>query len=475
MAVLDEYGLDEELASPEFLELVRSPDQEVRASAFSVVKQVTRKGRAVLGEVIRSASDSYGYIRYLCVKILQAVDPSVLDSYLDVDVTPIAVWERELRAPDPGRRNQAVLALGAYGAVAVPLLRSALDASDPAARQLALLALARVGPPALEALGTAVGDADRDVRRQAAWALAAGGVGAAEYLVLAFRDAEPGVRETALRSAAALGHLVAPAIPAMLPLLADPDGLVSYKALAALEGLAAYSGPFAERVVEALGAVSPRLRSSPVSRVARSRNPQPEDLALLLGVLREEGDQVVRLAASVLLWSAFPTGFATTPVLNALEALAKDPPPQDYLVESMFSWFPRSGPDVVRFLPFFIDRGLRSWSAEVRNEAESWFQSLEAPEATAVPALIELLGSPNSTAQRNWPYPAIPVLLTCRAPMTWSLWLAGREAARDQAGFAAGVAAPYAVRAPVWSAPGRSQPCGSGGSLLARPAARRRR
>src|SRR5262249_65672 len=86
--------------------------------------------------------------------------------------------------------------------------------------------------------------------------------------------------------------------------------------------------------------------------------------------------------------------------------------------------------------------------------------------------LIPLL---NSTAQRNWPYPASPVLLLCQPSMTWNPLLAGREAARDQEGFAAGVAALYAVPAPVWSPPGRRHPCRSGGSLRARPAARRRR
>src|SRR5262249_56575376 len=100
----------------------------------------------------------------------------------------------------------------------------------------------------------------------------------------------------------------------------------------------------------------------------------------------------------------------------------------------------------------------------IREMHSTWIDAVNAGD------LVCLL---SSTAQRNWPYPASPVLLTCQPSMTGNPFLAGREATRDQEGSATGVAALYSVRAPLWSATGRRHAGGSGGSLPAWPAARR--
>src|SRR5262245_47382834 len=64
--------------------------------------------------------------------------------------------------------------------------------------------------------------------------------------------------------------------------------------------------------------------------------------------------------------------------------------------------------------------GYRPTIHELRVLAEHW-----AEQALSVDVF-------HSTAQRNWPYPASPVLLTCQPSMTGNPFLAGREATRDQ-------------------------------------------
>jgi HEAT repeat protein len=90
---------------------------------------------------------------------------------------PVSHWVEALKDPDPGKRKQAVRALGHVGAAdsaTIPAVTDALKDSNARVRAEAALALLNIGPPAKDAvpdLEKAQNDKDATVRCYAQKAL----------------------------------------------------------------------------------------------------------------------------------------------------------------------------------------------------------------------------------------------------------------------------------------------------------------
>jgi HEAT repeat protein len=167
----------------------------------------------------------------------------------------------QLASPEPSTRNAAAHSLGSMGAAAkaaAPALIAALSDNVSAVRATAAFALGRIGADTdtvLPALGRALRDPDHDVRTNAGFALAAIGRAGVPVLAAALRDKASGVRKEAASALNGMdpASLAAPAVPALVVLLGDPDAEVCDTAIWALKNTGSAAVP---ALTKALGAQS---------------------------------------------------------------------------------------------------------------------------------------------------------------------------------------------------------------------------
>jgi HEAT repeat protein len=131
-----------------------------------------------------------------------------------------------LRSEPDRRCLAAAYALEALGEPAVPALIGLLKEGDVKVRWAAVSALSGIGPgakAAVPALVEALRVPDREARERVAEALAGVGPEAVETLTRALRDRDPKVRGGAALALEGLGERAAPAVPALIAALSDPE------------------------------------------------------------------------------------------------------------------------------------------------------------------------------------------------------------------------------------------------------------
>ena len=136
----------------------------------------------------------------------------------------------------------AVYALAAIGAPAVPALRDAVHDDDEAVRALATATLSEMGREGRESvpdLLSAFRDESTSVRWKAAEALGTVGAGSSAVpdLINALGDEDWGVRRSAVLTLARLGPPAEDRVAALVTALRDPDKYVRGKAALGLEGI----------------------------------------------------------------------------------------------------------------------------------------------------------------------------------------------------------------------------------------------
>lgn len=145
----------------------------------------------------------------------------------------------DLVSGDEQRAQAAVAPLAALGEAVWPSLRELLQAYDPDQRWWALCVLAQNERPPLEWLQAGLLDDSPDVRQCAALGLCS--------------------------------HPFEPALPALITALADPDGMVSRLAVAALTALGAAAVP---ALIDALEDEHPSVRLNATRALAGLADPR---------------------------------------------------------------------------------------------------------------------------------------------------------------------------------------------------------
>ncbi|GIP33208.1 HEAT repeat domain-containing protein [Paenibacillus sp. J2TS4] len=163
-------------------------------------------------------------------------DTVAADSPEAVDAQP---WLDQLQHADPELRVAAANRLGLWGeaageAGAVPALARALEDAFEPVRLNAAYGLARMGEQGISALLQALQHEKKAISRTAAYGLSAAGDGAVAGLAAALESQRD---EIAVHAAFALGELrqlAAPAVPALIKLLAHSSEPVRYTVVEAL-------------------------------------------------------------------------------------------------------------------------------------------------------------------------------------------------------------------------------------------------
>jgi HEAT repeat protein len=143
-----------------------------------------------------------------------------------------------LRSPDGDTRGRALAALVGRGAEATPVLLAALGDPDGRVRALSAEGLGMLGDDARAAdpLAAALHDQDDDVRSRAAVALLRlGDPRGLPAVVATLNDGIDVLHSDVSRSVYALMGLGPAAVPALVPLLGDPDEGLRYKAAYVIE------------------------------------------------------------------------------------------------------------------------------------------------------------------------------------------------------------------------------------------------
>jgi N-acyl-D-amino-acid deacylase len=262
-------------------------------------------------------------------------------------------WAAALQDRDPGACVSAVVALGQFGAPAVPSLIGALGHGDREVRETAVAVLTRLGragqgkllealqagnapqragaaealggmapPPeaALRPLLTAIADADAGVRAKAAFALRGFGARAAPALVAALKDADLEVRGTAGFAVGYIGPEARAAVPQLIEFLSDKEQGLREVATVTLGRLGPAAVP---ALLDALQAKVPEVReraADALGRIGAQRalgDTVPQAVAALTVALGD-GVPPVRGTAALALGQIGPAAKSAIPRLSAL-------------------------------------------------------------------------------------------------------------------------------------------------------------
>lgn len=243
----------------------------IRLTRLEAAQLLVKIGPDAVPALCQTLDDPRSAIRQPAVEVLRDLGPAAIRAFLHL----VVVLGED---PNPQLRREAAIALGRLGnAAAASYLIDRLDDPDERVRQAVAEALVLLGGPALPAIGEAF-QAGKS-RAALAWVLAHIGPPARNtepILIPALADPDPQVRQQSARAVVliggdvrpclpillaalqdrsfrwdALGALVkvgAPAVPAMLPALRDPDEIVRGDVARALGQL----GPAAKEAVPAL-------------------------------------------------------------------------------------------------------------------------------------------------------------------------------------------------------------------------------
>lgn len=307
----------------------------------------------------------------------------------------LALLLEDLKNPDANVRSDAVRAFVSLRSNAKPALAALIEASkdaDEKVRANVARALGAIAPTADAVVATllvALSDPDKRVRSASASALMSAPARAVVYpLILTLQDREASVRRNAANSLARRNAGFA--APRLIRLLNDPDTEVRNAAGKALEAI----GPgAAQALVKASKNQDANIRKSVALIFVKV------DLYAALPVqieaLKDEDASVRSAAAASLGW--YLQGPEEKTVIPALIAALKD---RDASVRSSaaFSLGNQEEPKLV--VPILI-AALKDQDPQVRSKAASVLGAVWPPVTAAIPALIDLLGDPNTDVLRN--------------------------------------------------------------------------
>jgi HEAT repeat protein len=192
-----------EAAVPVLLELLRSPDAEVRWSAAGALGMIGPEARAAVPALADATRDGDPTVRYTAADALGKIGPDAREA--------VPALIALLKTSDRLTAVKALTRLGPAAREAIPALIEALEDHDPDVRCEVCEAFGEMGELSAPAVGPLVRHLKEDeegrVREHAAEALGEIGAPAKEAvpaLVAALKDPDAGVRKDAARS---LGQL----------------------------------------------------------------------------------------------------------------------------------------------------------------------------------------------------------------------------------------------------------------------------
>ena len=180
---------------------------------------------------------------------------------------------------EPVRLN-AAYALGSIGAPAVPKLIETLGVEDQIMRRMAAYALAAVGEPAVSALSEALQHTEDAVRIEASYALAQIGnsvESAIPVLIERTKDEAVEVRRYLAEAFGSLGPTAAPAVPALIDMVADDDDKqVRFEAALALAQIGPDASDAVPVLAKALWDADRYVRDNTIHALKRIDTPEAE-------------------------------------------------------------------------------------------------------------------------------------------------------------------------------------------------------
>ncbi|MEO8658179.1 MAG: HEAT repeat domain-containing protein, partial [Bryobacteraceae bacterium] len=159
----------------------------------------------------------------------------------------------------PNRKGAATTGIVYRGRTLAAYVGDWKEAAGPAEKAEALRAITAFGAdavPAMRELTAGLADSDSEVRRAAAWGIVQmgpAGAGAAPALAKSLSDADPRVRTAAAAALRAMGPKGVAAVPALVQALSDPDAFVRAPAANALGAMGAAAKPAVAALAARLG------------------------------------------------------------------------------------------------------------------------------------------------------------------------------------------------------------------------------
>jgi HEAT repeat protein len=283
-------------AGPTLLALagaLKDPAPRVRAAAAEVCRELGPLARDVAGPLGQLLDDKDSGVGARAALALLRVDPGQGKLAIPALIRTVAEGD--------AMGQQASAALRGLGEAGLAGTVEALASEDRDQRRAAASALASLGqgrPGAVApALQRAVKDPDLDVRVTAARSLTVLGYRDA-YLIpiliegLGSRDLS--MRDGAVGALSVLGPAARPAVPALVPILADPDEGPIRATVARVVGAAGGGVPATESaLIAALGADDSRVREAAAGALVQLRTEDPKAVPPLLRLIAHPGDRGV--------------------------------------------------------------------------------------------------------------------------------------------------------------------------------------
>jgi len=227
-------------------------------------------------------------------------------------------------------RKEAFQRLPQIGEPAVaPLVATLLDEQSPVDWSDAGVILRKIGRPAFQPLVDAIVIAPTpETRRRCAWAFMGFGADLIDLYAQALSHENPRVREEAALGVQYCGEAGLPALPALLPLLADPDGEVKQRAIWAMAQLGEGALPMLQQIRTSGPGHLRRGALQAIAEVAGEKALSDADRAAMERLIRikltHEGAEPVEGCGTCGMWLALPTGDQAA-ILEALDL--SDPRP----------------------------------------------------------------------------------------------------------------------------------------------------
>lgn len=380
---------DPAVVVPALITAVSDPQPDIRATAADGLCALADGATPAIQVLEAAASDPDETARTAVRRALYAVRAAAEPNDPDREMQQeIAQQIHLLGNPDLGTRQVAARALGRIGAAAVASLTDALRDPDMNRRYHAAEALGYMkagAAPALPALLEAMRDPEGKVRRAGAGAVAAVGVGAEELPILLEALDDDDMRHGAVDALAGLGAAAEPAVPRLVEIMcADPAWTTRRQAMETLGALGGLAEAAVPYLREALSDPEDDIRQQVMQTLLQLH---PGDLSPAETLLLD-AYRYTRCDALRCLRDLGPGARAALPaVRDAL--LDADPWVR---VSAGWALYAIAGePDAA--IPV-ISRELRSPNEVVRQSALRALQEIGPGAWDAVPALRPLLADP---------------------------------------------------------------------------------
>lgn len=368
----------------------------VRGYAAHTIGDIGKPARAVADKLKIALKDEYGFVALEAACALCRVGEERPEA--------IELVKRMIDAPDrlALQAIDAISSMGDAGKPLIPLALQKLTSDNKYARYAALALVPKVdraeAVKLIDTVALMLKDREGDIRGRAGQVLEKLGTDAApaaEALGQALAtEKNEGVRHRYIEALIAMKATAKPAIPALLPFLADKT--LPLKIRTKLPGTVAVTDPTSREVVAALIAVTGEndqvMRFAAIEALARLDPLADEALARLVAVAKSETRLAPRVAALRGLATAGPRATAARGEVEPIAAGSQE----DLALWGKVVLAAMDG-DVTK-ASATIRAGLTDKSQAVRAAAAEAFLFLE-PTAADLPVLMKLLKDPGSTAK----------------------------------------------------------------------------